>query len=96
MLSPRAFLSLRQWADWYATTDLLVSAVSRRQEAAAQPAQDTVSAARNAHAAWRRLAAEDAEGAAEIAADVAAMLERLGETARSQDVLAWTGQRFDR
>ncbi|MFG3041861.1 hypothetical protein ACGFYZ_33670 [Streptomyces sp. NPDC048330] len=94
VLTLRAFLHLREGADWYETTRLLVLAADRRHEAGAQPAHDTVSAARNGHAAWRRLRREDSEGAAELAADVAGMLEKLGETTRGQDVLAWAAQQL--
>ncbi|MFB7454676.1 hypothetical protein [Streptomyces sp. NPDC056194] len=45
--------------------------------------------ARNAHAAWRAFAAEDAEGASELAGVVAGMLERFGEDRRTRDVLSW-------
>ncbi|MFC8270132.1 hypothetical protein ACFUIZ_31120 [Streptomyces cinereoruber] len=45
--------------------------------------QDTLTTARNAHAAWRSLAREDAEGAAELAEAVAEMLEQFGETKRT-------------
>ncbi|MFE5548580.1 hypothetical protein ACFQ71_32810 [Streptomyces sp. NPDC056534] len=84
-----ASLMLRQGTDWYATAELLVHTALRRREADAQPLQDTVSTARNAHAAWRSLAREDAEGAAGIAEKVAGMLEQFGEDRRTRDVLTW-------
>ncbi|MCX5233298.1 hypothetical protein [Streptomyces sp. NBC_00233] len=45
--------------------------------------------ARNAHAAWRSLAWEDAEGAVGLAEKVAGMLEQFGEDWRTRDVLTW-------
>ncbi|MFH8582582.1 hypothetical protein [Streptomyces zaomyceticus] len=82
-----ASLMLRQGTDWYETVELLVHTALRRREAGAQPLQDTVGTARNAHAAWRSLAREDAEGAAELAEKVAGMLEQFGEDRRTRDVL---------
>ncbi|MFF0561487.1 hypothetical protein [Streptomyces sp. NPDC004266] len=89
MLTLRASLTLHHRADWYETVELLVHTALRRREAGAQPAQDTVSAVRNAHAAWRALAKEDAEGATELAPLVAGMLEQFGEDRRTRDVLRW-------
>lgn len=89
MLSLRASLALRQGADWYEVVELLVHTAIRRRDAHAQPVQDTLTTARNAHAAWRTLMKEDAEGAAELAGAVAEMLEQLGETKRTHNVLAW-------
>ncbi|MFE0654732.1 hypothetical protein ACFVZH_40230 [Streptomyces sp. NPDC059534] len=89
MATLKASLTLRQGADWYETVELLVQTAQRRREADAQPVQDTVSAVRNAHAAWRSLAQEDTEGAAELAPLVAGMLEQLGEDRRTRDVLRW-------
>ncbi|MEV6332248.1 hypothetical protein [Streptomyces sp. NPDC051909] len=85
----RASLALRQGTDWYDTVELLVHTALRRREAGAQPVQDTLAAARNAHAAWRRLTREDAEGAVELAPLVAGMLEQFGEDRRTRDVLKW-------
>ncbi|MFD7978763.1 hypothetical protein [Streptomyces sp. NPDC059071] len=85
----RASLTLRQGTDWYDTVELLVHTALRRRDAGAQPVQDTVAAARNAHAAWRTLAREDAEGAAELASSVIEVLEQFGESKRTQDVLRW-------
>ncbi|MFE7412713.1 hypothetical protein [Streptomyces laurentii] len=85
----RASLVLRHGADWYEITELLVRTALRRREAGAQPAHDTRSVVRNAHAAWRALAGEDAEGAAELAGPVVEMLERFEEDRRVRDVLAW-------
>ncbi|WP_432089585.1 hypothetical protein [Streptomyces sp. bgisy095] len=89
VLSLRASLVLRQGGDWYETTELLVHTAIRRRDAHAQPVQDTLTTARNAHAAWRSLIKEDAEGAAELAGAVAEMLEQFGETERTRDVLTW-------
>ncbi|MFF5924176.1 hypothetical protein ACFY8C_38500 [Streptomyces flavochromogenes] len=85
----RASLTLRLGGDWYETVELLVHTALRRREAGAQPVQDTVGTARNAHAAWRSLARGDAEGAAELAERVAGMLEQFGEDRRTRDVLDW-------
>ncbi|MFE5896954.1 hypothetical protein ACFQ67_05975 [Streptomyces sp. NPDC056488] len=85
MLSLRASLVLRQGGDWYETTELLVHTAIRRRDAHAQPVQDTLTTARNAHAAWRSLIKEDAE----LAGAVAEMLEQFGETERTRDVLTW-------
>ncbi|MGW5779849.1 hypothetical protein [Streptomyces sp. NPDC003863] len=41
---------------------VLVHTALRRLDAGAHPVQDTVAAARNAHAAWRSLAREDTGG----------------------------------
>ncbi|WP_411078259.1 hypothetical protein [Streptomyces sp. cmx-10-25] len=89
LLSLRASLVLRQGEDWYEVVELLVHTAIRRRDAYAQPVQDTLTTARNAHAAWRTLMKQDAEGAAELAGAVAEMLEQLGETKRTHDVLAW-------
>ncbi|MFB7359421.1 hypothetical protein [Streptomyces gardneri] len=89
MLTLRASLTLRQQADWHEAVELLVHTAQRRRGADAQPAQDTVGAARNAHAAWRSLAREDADGAAELAPLVAEMLENFGENKPTRDVLRW-------
>ncbi|MFF9432007.1 hypothetical protein [Streptomyces sp. NPDC014746] len=89
ILTLRASLTLHHRADWYETVELLVHAALRRRDAGAQPVQDTVSAVRNSHAAWRALAREDAEGAAELAPLVAGMLEKFGEDRRTRDVLRW-------
>ncbi|MFF9691318.1 hypothetical protein [Streptomyces sp. NPDC014623] len=89
LLSLRASLVLRQGDDWYEVVDLLVRTANRRRDAHAQPVQDTLTTARNAHAAWRSLIREDAKGAAELAGTVAEMLEQFGETKRTRDVLTW-------
>lgn len=89
LLSLRASLVLRQGGDWYELVELLVRTAIRRRDAHAQPVQDTLTTARNAHAAWRSLAQEDTEGAAELAEAVAEMLEQFGETKRTRDVLTW-------
>ncbi|MFC8983537.1 hypothetical protein ACFU3J_15910 [Streptomyces sp. NPDC057411] len=88
VLTLRASLTLRQRSDWYETVEVLVYAALRRREAGAQPVEDTVAAVRNAHAAWRTLAGEDAEGAVELAPLVAAALEKFGEDKRTRDVLS--------
>ncbi|MFJ6355033.1 hypothetical protein ACIQKB_36950 [Streptomyces sp. NPDC092046] len=90
LLTLRASLTLRQRTDWYETVEILVHTALRRREAGAEPEQDTVAAVRNAHAAWRALAREDVEGAAELAGLVAGMLEQFGDTARTRDVLSWS------
>ncbi|MGW0121716.1 hypothetical protein [Streptomyces sp. NPDC003327] len=89
MLTLRASLILHHRADWYETVELLVHTAQRRREADAQPVQDTVSAVRNAHAAWRTLAREDPEGATELAPLVAGLLEASGDERRTRDVLRW-------
>ncbi|MEV8628613.1 hypothetical protein [Streptomyces sp. NPDC051079] len=89
LLTLRASLTLRQRTDWYETVEVLVQTALRRREAGAEPEQDTAAAVRNAHAAWRALARDDAEGAAELAALVAGMLEQFGDAKRTHDVLRW-------
>ncbi|MFI8829023.1 hypothetical protein [Streptomyces sp. NPDC053431] len=96
VLTLRASLTLRQRSDWYETIELLVYTAQRRREAGAQPVEDTLAAARNAHAAWRALTKDDVEGAAELAAPVAGMLEQLGESKRTRDVLSWVEDRARR
>ncbi|MFJ5099248.1 hypothetical protein [Streptomyces sp. NPDC088557] len=89
MLTVHASLTLRHGDDWYETTDLLTRTAQRRHEAHAHPEQDTVHAARNAHAAWRTLTTQDPEGAAELAPALAGVLDQLGEDRRVRDVVAW-------
>ncbi|MGN9821927.1 hypothetical protein ACTMUQ_42445 [Streptomyces sp. SD11] len=76
VMTTRAWLTLCQVEaseEWAETTELLVQAAQRRQEAVA-PEQDTERLIRNAHAVWLRLAREDAEYARETAEPVLALL----------------------
>ncbi|MFJ3481691.1 hypothetical protein [Streptomyces microflavus] len=85
----RAVLAVDHGGDWYDTAELLTRTAVRRDEAGAQPERETRNTARNAHAAWRRLAKEDPEGAMELCEDVVKMLSRFGEEKRTQEILHW-------
>ncbi|MGW4954547.1 hypothetical protein [Streptomyces parvulus] len=85
----RAVLEAPHGGDWYDTVELLTQTAIRRDDAGAQPARSTRETARNAHAAWRRLAKEDPEGAMELCETVVKMLSRFGEENRTQEILEW-------
>ncbi|MER8039410.1 hypothetical protein [Streptomyces hydrogenans] len=88
VLTFRAWLTLRLGDSWAEITALLVEAVQRRQGAPV-PQDETDRLARNAHAAWRRLTAEDPDYAREIASDVMELLDP--DDKRSHDIVRWLG-----
>ncbi|MFF6984267.1 hypothetical protein ACFZAV_42895 [Streptomyces sp. NPDC008343] len=92
VLTLRAAITARQGVDWFDTVELLTRTALRRDEAGAQPVSETVRAARNAHAAWKRLSLEDPEGAMELCESVVKMLTHFGEERRTQDILKWVEQ----
>ncbi|MGW2599510.1 hypothetical protein [Streptomyces klenkii] len=91
LMTVRAWLTLRigAEAELAETIELLVETAERRREAAAQPEEDTARLARNAHALWRRLTAEDPESAREQAERLLVLLVVLDDGRRSGDVIRW-------
>ncbi|MFJ1664582.1 hypothetical protein [Streptomyces anthocyanicus] len=76
VMTVRATFTVRrveETEEWAETTELLVQTAQRRREAGA-PEDETQRVISNAHAAWVRLALEDAEGARETAESVLALL----------------------
>ncbi|WP_327135959.1 hypothetical protein OG311_38410 (plasmid) [Streptomyces sp. NBC_01343] len=80
---------MNQRADWFSTVELLICAVLRRREVGAEPRTETAQTLRNAHAAWRALAAEDPEGALELSGALVDVLGKFGWKSRSEDVVRW-------
>lgn len=74
-------------APWAETTDLLIQTARRRQEAKAEPETETADMIHDAHAAWRRLAADDPEYAREIADQLMDVL--IDDEKRSNEVIRW-------
>ncbi|WP_069874719.1 hypothetical protein [Streptomyces malaysiensis] len=86
-LTYRSWITLRRNTDWNEITDLLIQTALRRQEANAQPEEDTKRCIRNAHAAWRHLRQEDPEYALEIANELVRVLG--DDTRRTTDIIRW-------
>jgi hypothetical protein len=87
VLTARAWLTLRAGAELVETAELLVETAERRREAGAQPEADTIRVIRNAHVLWRRLTAEDAETARELAERLLVLLD--GDERRARDIVRW-------
>ncbi|MGW2227453.1 hypothetical protein [Streptomyces formicae] len=90
MLTVRAWLTLRQSAqpgEWAEPTELLLDAAERRQEAKAQPEEETAHVIREAHGAWICLRAEDPETALELSERLLGLLD--GDEPRARDVVQW-------
>lgn len=87
VLSARAWLVLGRHDDLSATVRLLVRTALRRRRAGAEPRSETAQVARNAHAAWRSLAATDPRQALELSGPLTDMLGELGWPGRAQDVV---------
>ena len=87
VLITRAWLTLRNGAEWAEVTELLLDAAERRQEVKAQPEADTVRTTRNAHAAWCRLRVEDPETALELCERLLGFLD--GDELRAGDIVWW-------
>ncbi|MFH9355163.1 hypothetical protein [Kitasatospora sp. NPDC017646] len=84
-LGLRAWLTLRH-SDWAEAADLLLLTIERRRTAGA-PAEDTGRLARDAHLAWRKLAADDPEYALEIAGRLVTALDN--DEKRRRHVISW-------
>ncbi|MCX5426077.1 hypothetical protein [Streptomyces sp. NBC_00078] len=88
VMTTRAAFTLRTaTTEWAEVTELLIQTAQRRQEAKAQPEEDTHKMIRNAHAAWRKLTAEDPEYARELADQLMGLLG--DDNRRARDVVRW-------